>query len=98
MLLGQDIDLVKYDLPALKFDLRYSKFFSVLGPLGVTLGGQISAASDLSFGYDTKGLRQFRASGYDDPKLLLNGFYVSDTDANGKDVPSCKSPAASTRS
>jgi Ca2+-binding RTX toxin-like protein len=87
LFLGQDIDLVKFDMPNLDFDFRYSQFFPLLGPLGVTIAGQIGAKADLSFGYDTKGLRQFRAGGYDDPKLLLNGFYIGDTDAKGKDVP-----------
>ena len=46
--------------------------------------------ADLKFGYDTRGLRQFAAGGYDDPELILNGLYVSDTenaDGTGKDVP-----------
>ena len=48
-------------MPKLNFGFDYRQFFSVIGPLGVTLAGQIGATADLSFGYDTKGLRQFRA-------------------------------------
>src|SRR5262249_978836 len=90
VLLGQDVTLVTYVLPRLDFNFDYSQFFPIIGPLGVTLEGQIGATADLAFGLDTKGLRQFKDSGYSDPALLLNGFYVSDTDhadGTGKDIP-----------
>src|SRR5262249_30418883 len=90
LLLGQDIVLVTYDLPRLSLELEYRKFFQILGPLGVTLAGKMGAAADLKFGYDSRGLRQFAAGGFDDPSVILNGFYVSDTanaDGSGPDVP-----------
>jgi Ca2+-binding RTX toxin-like protein len=90
LLLGQDILLVTYDVPKLDFAFKYEQFFSILGPLGVTLAGQVGATADLSFGYDTRGLRAFRAGGYDDPSLILNGLYMSDRenpDGTGKDIP-----------
>ncbi len=90
LMLGQDISLVTYDVPKLDLAFDYRQFFPVLGPIGVTLAGRVGALADMAFGYDTKGLRQFREGGYDDPSLLLNGFYISDTasaDGTGEDVP-----------
>lgn len=90
LMLGQDISLVTYDVPKLDLSFNYNQFFPVIGPIGVTLVGRVGALADMAFGYDTTGLRQFRAGGYDDPSLLLNGFYVSDTtaaDGTGEDVP-----------
>jgi Ca2+-binding RTX toxin-like protein len=89
LLLGKDVELFTYDLPKLEFNLEYeSPFIPIVGPLGVRIGGNIGAALDLAFGYDTYGLRQF----IDTKKAgdIFNGFYVSDTenpDGTGADVP-----------
>ncbi len=90
LLLGQNIDLATFDLPRLEFEFGFEKFFPIIGPLGVNVGGSIGAAADLQFGFSTVGLRQFAEGGYDSPELILNGLYVSDT-LNGQpgaeDVP-----------
>ncbi len=89
LLLGKDVELFTYDLPKLEFSLKYdSPFIPIVGPLGVRIGGNIGAALDLAFGYDTYGLRQFidTKKGAD----IFNGFYVSDranADGTGADVP-----------
>jgi Ca2+-binding RTX toxin-like protein len=89
LLLGKDVELFTYDLPKLEFNLEYeSPFIPIVGPLGVRIGGNIGAALDLAFGYDTYGLRQFidTKKGAD----IFNGFYVSDRanpDGTGADVP-----------
>ncbi len=89
LLLGRDITLVTYETPKLEFEFEYRKFFPVIGPLGVTLAGQIGAVADFAFGYDTRGLRQFVEGGFEDASVIANGFYVSDrvnADGSGKDV------------
>jgi Ca2+-binding RTX toxin-like protein len=90
-LLGKNIDLFTYDLPKLKFNFEYTQFFPIVGPLGIDLGGNISAGIDLKFGYDTRGLIQFRNGGNQDPAKLLNGIYIDDhivtTDGITKDLP-----------
>ena len=88
LLLGKDVELFTYDLPKLEFNLEYSQFFPIFGPLGARIRGNIGAGVDLAFGYDTYGLRQFidTKKGAD----IFNGFYVSDTenpDGTGLDVP-----------
>lgn len=85
LLLGQDIDLVKYDMPKLCFDFDWSTFIRIYGPLGARIGVSFNASIDLGFGYDTLGIRQWVKSDYKDFGRLLNGFYVNDLDANGKD-------------
>ncbi len=89
LLLGRDVTLVTYDMPDLDFNLSYEEFFPIVGPLGANFKGKIGATADFKFGFDTSGLRQFRAGDYQDPALILNGFFVSDTanpDGTGDDV------------
>lgn len=89
LLLGRDVPLVTYDMPNLDFHFDYSQFFPIIGPLGARLAGEIGGKADFKFGFDTRGLRQFAAGDYQDPGLILNGFYVSDTlnaDGSGQDV------------
>ena len=40
LLLGQDVDLFKWDVPALDLNLEIHKTFPLLGPIGVTFGGE----------------------------------------------------------
>ena len=85
LLLGQDIDLVHYDMPKLSFGFDWSTFIRIWAPLGVRLGVSLDASIDLAFGYDTLGIRQWVGSDYKDFGRLLNGFYVDDLDKNGND-------------
>ena len=86
LLLGEDIDLVRYTMPRLSFDFDWSQFIRIWGPLGARLGVTFSASIQLGFGYDTLGIRQFIKSDYKDFSRLLNGFYVADWDLDGNDV------------
>ncbi len=91
LLMGKDVTLVGYDMPAVNVSLSYSQFFPLLGPLGITLAGSVNVDLDLAFAFDTFGARRFAASGFDpgDAALILDGLYVSDTgkaDGTGKDV------------
>ena len=85
LLLGQDIDLVHYDMPKLSFDFDWDTFIRIWAPLGVRLGVSFNANIDLAFGYDTLGIRQWVGSDYKDFSRLLNGFYVDDLDDKGND-------------
>ena len=76
--------------PKLDLSFHYEDMFYIFGPLGVKVTGDLGVAADLKFGFDTRGLRQFASGGFDDPLLILNGLYVSDTenaDGTGRDVP-----------
>ena len=93
MLLGQDVDLFKFDMPALDWKLPIDEFLPILGPLGVELKGTIDNANDaliadaqLSFGYDTHGAAEFAADNFAAGKAtdLLDGFYVDSGDAGSQ--------------
>ena len=86
LLLGEDIDLVKYTMPKLSFNFDWSQFIRIWGPLGARIGVTFSASIQLSFGYDTLGIRQWVKGGYKDFSRLLNGFYVADKDETGTDI------------
>jgi ELWxxDGT repeat protein len=82
LLLGLgDPTLVTYDIPDLDFEFMYRQFFPIIGPLGVSIGGALGAHIDFKLGFDTKGLREFKDSGYSDPSLIFDGLYLSDTDS-----------------
>ncbi len=86
LLLGKpDVNLITYDLPPFGFDFEYLQRFPIFPPLFATLRGFFSATVDLGFGYDTLGLNQFLAS--DNPLDLVNGFFITDVDADGVDIP-----------
>ena len=88
-LLGQDIDLITWDVPALDigFELDYS-FPIVTGVTG-EIFGEFGAYSDLVFGFDTNGLTQWKEEDFtlEDSYLILDGLYLSDVDPDtGEDV------------
>ena len=88
LLMGKDVTLVAVDPQPLKFEFKYSQFFPIWGPLGAALGGRLAAVIDFAFGYDTLGLKQFFDSGFRNPELLFNGFFIYDTAVGGTtDVP-----------
>ena len=87
--LGQDVDLITWDVPEL--DLGFSmkhKFPVYLGLKGV-IEGDFSVKSDLNFGFDTNGLTQWKENNFelDDAWRVFDGFYLSDVDPDtGEDV------------
>ena len=81
-LLGQDIDLVTWDVPVLDLNFKIEQEFPiVLGIKGV-LGGEFSVYADLVFGFDTAGLSQWKEKDFaiEDAYLIFDGFYLSDVD------------------
>jgi Domain of unknown function (DUF4347)/FG-GAP-like repeat/RTX calcium-binding nonapeptide repeat (4 copies)/Calx-beta domain len=94
LLLGKsDVNLFTYDMPKLGFDFDVPpKKFRMWGVISGLLKGKFSAYADLGFGYDTYGLQQWKNSGFDSRSAtkVLDGFYVSDRDRNGRDVDELK--------
>ncbi|UCF30054.1 MAG: LEPR-XLL domain-containing protein, partial [bacterium] len=80
LLTGRPAVLITYDMDPLTFEFEWGQFFSVYGPLGVSINMEFYATIDFAFGYDTLGIQEFVESDFRDPLLLLDGFYVSDTD------------------
>ncbi|WP_448205884.1 Ig-like domain-containing protein, partial [Azospirillum sp. sgz302134] len=96
LLVGGNAKLFSLDLPAMSFEIPSQDLLSIpiFAGLDVKVQGAIGIAMDLAFGYDTRGLRQFVASGFKDYATVLNGLYVSDVDADGVDVPEAVIKAA----
>ncbi|MCH5377390.1 MAG: hypothetical protein JJ992_25805, partial [Planctomycetes bacterium] len=82
MLMGNPAVLVAYDMEPLKFNAEFSAFFSIFGPLGVSINLEANLTIDFAFGYDTQGFTDFADSDYKNPLLLANGLYVSDDPTN----------------
>jgi Ca2+-binding RTX toxin-like protein len=88
LLLGRDADIIIYDMPKFTFDFTYSQFFPIWDGLGAEITGSLGVIIDLSFGYDTYGIRKFAEGGFRHPLDLLKGFYVGDLDLeSGADIP-----------
>ena len=88
MLLGQPADLVTFTMAPLELEAEFSAFFSIFGPLGVSINAEFAAQfGPFTFGYDTYGVTQFADSDFRNPLLLFDGLYVSDLDKAGNDVP-----------
>lgn len=86
LLMGKDAKFFTYTTPKLAAGFSFTQFFPVLGPLGARLTAGLDITAQFSFGFDTFGARQYLASGFSNAALLAKGFYVSDVDAQGKDV------------
>ena len=81
LLLGKNVDFFTYDAPDLVSPpAQFNEFFPLLGPLGVRLQGHVSAVAKLDFGYDSRGLTDFAAGGFNDPLKIFNGFFIVDQD------------------
>ncbi len=86
ILMGEPATLVAYDMAPLVFEFEWSQFFSIFGPLGVSINIEFGAEIDFDFGYDTLGIQQFVEGGFVNPGALLNGFFIGDV-VDGVDVP-----------
>lgn len=92
LLLGKDVPLFTYDLPALEVGFEVEKEFPIWGPISGLLEGDFNVAIDLAFGFDTYGLRQWQETTDFAPLeayRVLDGFYVSDrenADGTGEDI------------
>jgi len=88
MLVGKPATLMTYDLPDLSLEFTYEQYFPIFGPLGASITGSIGATIDFhEIGFDTSGIIRFADSGFRNPMLIFDGFYISDLDKAGNDVP-----------
>ncbi|MCX7417988.1 MAG: hypothetical protein NT013_00415 [Planctomycetia bacterium] len=93
ILQGGDATLFTYQMPILElktgFDVTLATILIGPVPVSIKAFGKFSAKADLSFGYDTYGIREAFSTG--NPLYVLDGFYVSDFSLpsfkNGKIVP-----------
>ncbi|MHA3700622.1 Calx-beta domain-containing protein [Jatrophihabitans sp. YIM 134969] len=90
LLLGQDVPLVTFDAGTLSVAPSLQVSFPV-GPALVYVGGLFKVTGHFAAGFDTYGIRQALMHKDDGPAAigygLLQGFYLDDNDASGKDVP-----------
>lgn len=89
LLMGRPATLIAYDLPPLLFTFDWSQFFSIFGPLGVSINVNIGINIDFAFAYDTLGIQRFAEGGFRNPLTLFDGFFISDTASptgEGEDV------------
>lgn len=87
VLLGKQVTLFQYDTPKLDFAYTYTPpGINIFGPIELQFEGTVKAGAQLSVGYDTKGLKDFREKGT--PLSLLDGFFAArptiDTNKDGK--------------
>src|SRR5205085_6812300 len=86
---GRPFTLVTVELPPFTLRFTYSQFFPIIGPLGASITGSLTAKFDFAFGYDSFGLQKFAEGGFQHPLDIFRGFYISDTtnpDGTGADV------------
>ncbi|MEK9861816.1 MAG: hypothetical protein VW804_01575, partial [Verrucomicrobiota bacterium] len=80
LLTGGDAILFTYELPLLTYDFRFSSHLATitLGPavINVSAVGGFTIGADLSFGYDTYGIRKALETG--NPWMAFDGFFVGD--------------------
>ncbi len=79
---AEPIVFVEYDLPALQVEAKVGDFFfSILGPIGINLGGSFGAGIDFKISYDSMGLTDPGPDGFtiDD---LLKGLVLSPSGAD----------------
>ncbi|NES03226.1 MAG: DUF4347 domain-containing protein [Okeania sp. SIO2F4] len=91
LLLGKDVALFTYDLPALEVGFDVQQTFPIFGPISGLLEGDFNVALDLAFGFDTFGFNQWSANDFDplESFRVLDGFFVSDRenpDGTGEDI------------
>jgi Ca2+-binding RTX toxin-like protein len=88
LLLGDPtVELFNYTTPALKFGLKYdAPPIPIFGPVSITFGGKASVSAQLKFGFDSKGLSDFKASGFKNPEKIFDGFYASRPTPTGANI------------
>ncbi len=76
LLLGREADLFAWRTPELALSTNFQSYFPVLGPLGITLGGQVGVEMGFGFGFDTQGVIDYRRAASPTDSLFFNGFYA----------------------
>ena len=86
LLVGKEVTLFEYDLPALDLQFLYEQTFPIFTGLNVNFGGEVTATTNLGFGLTTRGFLEFQAGGFDPadiPLIFTQGFYLSDHGIEG---------------
>lgn len=89
ILLGQRVDLFRYDSPRLAFSYTFEPpAIPIFGPIFLQFKGGVFANAAIAVGYDTQGFIEYRQGGFSDASKLLDGFYASrpigDKDEDGE--------------
>lgn len=87
LLLGQDIDLFRWNLSTTFLDFKYHSvmaFPEIIEVAFLTLDGFVKGDMHFDFGYDTRGIRHTIDTG--DATHLFDGFFINDLDGAGHDI------------
>ncbi|MCS7090886.1 MAG: Calx-beta domain-containing protein [Verrucomicrobiota bacterium] len=87
LFVGQPVRLVEWRMPTFKFKFTYTQSIPIYGPLFAKFGGTIGADINIGFGYDTFGIQKFISAADKNVLDILDGFYVLDFDASGREQP-----------
>jgi Ca2+-binding RTX toxin-like protein len=98
LLLGQNVDLFKLNLPlSVGANINIGPFY-IVGPIAALFQGSISAGVNLGFGFDTYGLQKWKESGFqtsaDDISKIFDGFFIDDNRHVGADGSIVDDPEA----
>ena len=82
------VDIVTYQVPSFNFDFEMKNSFRIWGPLAGLLQGGFKVETNISVGFDTAGVDEWKNDGFDPGKAyeVFDGFYVNDRSASGVDV------------
>ena len=89
LLVGQDVDLVKFDSGPLTLGFEFQQSFGPVyapPPVNIVVGGGASVTLRIVAGFDTYGIRTAIESGKFDAKILDSLFFYT-TDDDGKPLP-----------
>jgi hypothetical protein len=87
VLLGRDVELILYTTARFSADLQFVLAeIPILPPiLFARVQGAVGFEAQFAIGLDTLGMRRFAES--QNPGDLVDGFFVADLDATGRDIP-----------
>ncbi|ONI92778.1 hypothetical protein ALI22I_02115 [Saccharothrix sp. ALI-22-I] len=88
LLMGQDVDLVKFDSGPLRLAFSYSQSFGPVyapPPVLVSISGSASVEARFRAGFDTYGIR--KAIEHENVADILDSIYLETTDDDGKPLP-----------
>ena len=88
LLMGEPaVNIITYNVPSINFDFDITKTFPIFGPLSGLLNGKFHVGTDISVGFDTAGIDEWKNDGFDPGKAyeVFDGFYVNDWNASGVD-------------
>ncbi|MCX8155585.1 MAG: hypothetical protein N3J91_03895 [Verrucomicrobiae bacterium] len=84
---GQPVRLIEWRMPTFRFKFTYTQKIPIYPPLYAQFGGTIGADFNIGFGYDTYGIQKFISAEDKNFLDILDGFYVLDFDAQGREQP-----------